>query len=118
MMWPDAVQVFCFPLELEYREGSGWLHALAARAGVGIYDHSHVAFLNMNHGPLEPILKQLLTTAFPFLSASMVTRCFVLLLPVGWLAVMLAPPAAREGRRSFGLSACISSSSVCSRPIS
>ncbi|HWA27686.1 MAG TPA: hypothetical protein VG734_18665 [Lacunisphaera sp.] len=84
-------QAFFFPLELELREGTGWLYVLAGRAGISIYDHGQVAFLNMNHGPLDPLLKHLLATVLPFLSAAMVTRFFVLLLPLGlWLALVRA----------------------------
>lgn len=84
-------QAFIFPLELELREGTSWLYVLAARAGVSLYDHQQVAFLNMNHGPLDPLLKHLVATLLPFLSPAMVTRVFVLLLPLGlWLALTRA----------------------------
>lgn len=84
-------QAFVFPLELELREGTSWLYVLAAQAGVPLYDHQQVAFLNMNHGPLDPLLKHLVATMLPFLSPAMVTRCFVLLLPLGlWLALTRA----------------------------
>jgi hypothetical protein len=74
------------PLEIEVREGSSWLHVLAKRAGVDIYDTTRVAFVNMNHGPLDPILKTWISRALPELPGHMVTRTFVLLMPVFFLA--------------------------------
>ena len=72
---------FSLPLELEIREGTGWLYAIAHRAGVDIYDSSRVTFVNMAHGPLDPIVKGWLATWFPALPGCMITRCFVFLLP-------------------------------------
>ena len=77
---------FSNPLEIEVREGSAWLHVLAKRAGVDIYDTSRVAFVNMNHGPLDPILKTWISAAVPSLPGHMVTRAFVLLMPVFFFA--------------------------------
>jgi len=99
-------QAFVFPLELELREGTSWLYVLAARAGVPLYDHQQVVFLNMNHGPLDPLLKHLLAMIFPLLSPAMVTRFFVLLLPFGlWLALTRAgrPGKAAALLWGFGL---------------
>ena len=73
---------FSNPLELEIREGSVWIYALAKRAGVDIYDTTRVAFVNMNHGPLDPILKGWIARCAPTLPGHMVTRVFVLLSPV------------------------------------
>ncbi|HWA08783.1 MAG TPA: hypothetical protein VG838_04865 [Opitutaceae bacterium] len=84
-----------FPLELEAREGTSWLHVLAIQAGVPIYDHARVAFMNMNHGPLDPLLKYILHLALPFLSPAMVTRFFVPLFP---LALFMALRRALAGR--------------------
>lgn len=75
------------PLELEVREGTVWLHVLAQSAGVSLYDARRVAFLNMNHGPLDPLLKAWLHAALPFAPAAVVTRFFAGLLPVA-LAVL------------------------------
>ena len=77
---------FSNPLEIEVREGSAWLHVLAKRAGVDIYDTSRVAFVNMNHGPFDPILKTWISAAVPSLPGHMVTRAFVLLMPVLFFA--------------------------------
>lgn len=79
---------FFFPLELELREGTSWLHALTGRAGISIYDHTQVAFLNMNHGPLDPLFKQTIAFLCPFLTPAMVTRFFVPLLPLGLFLAM------------------------------
>jgi hypothetical protein len=73
---------FTSPLELEMREGSVWIHVLAKRAGVDIYDTARVAFVNMNHGPLDPILKAWISRCLPALPGHMVTRAFVLLTPI------------------------------------
>ena len=78
-----CLQAFMFPLELELREGTVWLHVLAQRAGISIYDHDQVAFVNQNHGPLDPLLKHWLATLLPFLTPAMVTRFFVVALPLG-----------------------------------
>ena len=77
---------FTDPLEIEIREGSVWLQVLAKRAGVDIYDTTRVAFVNMNHGPLDPILKAWISRGAPVLPGHMVTRAFVLLTPVFLLA--------------------------------
>ena len=73
---------FTSPLELEMREGSVWIHVLAKRAGVDLYDTARVAFVNMNHGPLDPILKTWISRCMPALPGHMVTRTFVLLTPI------------------------------------
>ncbi|HEX7599343.1 MAG TPA: hypothetical protein VF518_14095, partial [Polyangia bacterium] len=72
---------FNVPAELEIREGTEWIHILAKNAGVDIYSTKHVAFVNMNHGPMDAILKAWLARAIPSLPGWMVTRSFVLLLP-------------------------------------
>jgi hypothetical protein len=69
------------PVELEIREGTVWLFALAKRAGVDIYDSNRLAFVNMNHGPMDAMLKGWLATLVPALPGCVVTRCFVFLLP-------------------------------------
>jgi hypothetical protein len=73
------------PLELEVREGSVWIHVLASRAGVDLYDPLQVSFVNMNHGPLDPILKTWLSRLVPSMAGHWVTRSFVLATPVFFL---------------------------------
>ena len=46
-----------------------------------IYDAERLAFVNMNHGPMDSMLKGWLATLFPTFPGCMVTRCFVFLLP-------------------------------------
>jgi hypothetical protein len=79
--------VFFYPLEIETRESTVWLHTLALKAGVNIYDHSRVAFINMPHGPFDPLFKLLVTTALPILQPWQVTRFAVFLLPFAFLLI-------------------------------
>ena len=74
---------FSFPLELEIREGTGWIHALAKRADVDIYDSSRVTFVNMNHGPMDSITKGWIAALFPSL-ASLTD------LSIAWVSVVVA----------------------------
>jgi hypothetical protein len=76
---------FLYPLEIETRESTVWLHVLALRDGINIYDHSQVAFINQNHGPFDPLFKLSIATLFPFLESWQVARVSVLLLPYAFL---------------------------------
>ena len=90
---------FFFPLEIETRESSVWLHTLALKAGVNIYDHSRVAFINMPHGPFDSLFKLLVTTALPVLEPWQVTRFAVFLLPFVFVAIawrLLRPSSLRS----------------------
>jgi hypothetical protein len=91
---------FFFPLEIETREATVWLHVLALKQGISLYDHARVAFVNMNHGPLEPLGKFAIATLFPFLDAWQVTRFAVFLLPFAFLlaAWALTRPRSPEAR--------------------
>jgi hypothetical protein len=73
---------FTDPLEIEAREGSVWMHVLAMRVGIDIYATTKVAFVNMNHGPLDPMIKAWLSSWVRALPSYMVTRIFVLLSPI------------------------------------
>jgi hypothetical protein len=79
--------VFFYPLEIETREATVWLHTVALKAGVNIYDHSQVAFINMQHGPFDSLFKLLVTTALPVLEPWQVTRIAVFLMPYAFLGV-------------------------------
>src|SRR5919197_6763064 len=79
--------VFFYPLEIETRESTVWLYVLALRQGINIYDHSRVAFVNMNHGPFDPLLKFWIASLFPFLESWQVARFAVFLLPYVFLLV-------------------------------
>jgi hypothetical protein len=74
--------VFFYPLELEWREGSFWLDALALRERAQIYDHSVFAYVSMAHGPMDSLIKSWIARLFPFLAPWQVTRAFVVLLPI------------------------------------
>ena len=85
----SAAIVFFYPLEIETRESTVWLHVLAEKNGIDIYDHAITAFVDMNHGPLGPLVKYWIASLLPFLAPWQVTRFFVFLLPfvfvfVGW----------------------------------
>jgi hypothetical protein len=87
---------FFYPLEIETRESTVWLHVLALKHGVNIYDHTQVSFVNMNHGPFDPLFKLLIATLFPFFESWQVVRFPVLLLPYIFLLVawkLLAKPS-------------------------
>jgi hypothetical protein len=79
--------VFFYPLEIETRESTVWLHVLAIEEDINIYDHSQVAFINMFHGPFDPLFKFSIATLFPFLQSWQVTRFAVFILPYFFLAV-------------------------------
>jgi Domain of unknown function (DUF5060)/Putative collagen-binding domain of a collagenase len=78
---------FFYPLEIETRESTVWLHALALKAGVNIFDHSQVAFINTHHGPFDSLFKFSIATIFSFLESWQVTRVAVFLLPYVFLVV-------------------------------
>jgi hypothetical protein len=78
---------FFYPLEIETRESTVWLHVLALKHGVNIYDHAQVAFINQNHGPFDPLFKLSIATLFPFLEPWHVARFSVLVLPYAFLFV-------------------------------
>jgi hypothetical protein len=91
---------FIYPLEIETRESTVWLHVLALKHGVNIYDHTQVAFVNTNHGPFDPLFKFLIATLFPFLESWQVARFSVFVLPYVflWAAWKLL---AKSSPRSF-----------------
>src|SRR5206468_4950863 len=78
---------FFYPLEIETRESTVWLCVLASQQGINIYDHTRVAFVNMNHGPFDPLFKFAVATLFPFLESWQVTRFAAFLLPYVFLFV-------------------------------
>lgn len=82
-----AVAAFLYPLELETREGTGWLYVLAMSAGVDIYDHSRVAFVNMCFGPFDPLLKFWLHRLLPDLPGWQLMRLPVLALPIALMGL-------------------------------
>jgi hypothetical protein len=71
-----------YPLELEFREGTNWIHALALSKGINIFSTSNVAYINMNHGPIDSVLKSFVLRVAPHLDPRFVTRVFVIILPI------------------------------------
>src|SRR5881296_209271 len=83
----SSAVVFFYPLEIETRESTIWLHVLAMKEGINIYDHSRVAFINISHGPLDALFKFAVASLLPFLESWQVTRFAVFLLPYLFLAI-------------------------------
>jgi hypothetical protein len=84
----NVVNALRDPLELEVREGTSWLYALAQSSGQSLYDPTRVAFVNMNHGPLDPILKSWLHAVLPMLPGQIVVRAFAAVLPFALLGAL------------------------------
>ena len=82
-----ATIAFVYPLEIETRESTVWLHVLALKHGINIYDHAQVAFINQNHGPLDSLFKVFVATLLPFLEPWQVARFSVFVLPCAFLLV-------------------------------
>jgi len=70
-----------YPIELEWREGSIWLHALAQSYGINIFENDQIAYANANHGIFDHIIKGAFARAFRFLEPQYILRSFVLLFP-------------------------------------
>jgi hypothetical protein len=78
---------FFYPLEIETRESTVWLHVLAMKEGINVYDYGKVAFINTHHGPLDSSVKLLVARFLPFLESWQVIRWAVFLLPFAFLVV-------------------------------
>ena len=63
-----------FPIELEARESTLWLHILTIKEGINIYDQKLVAYANQAHGPLDPIFKLFIHKILFFLEPWQVSR--------------------------------------------
>ncbi len=100
------IVAFFFPLEIEWRESTVWLHVLTLREGINLYDHSKVAYVNMNHGPIDPLLKYGLSTILPGLEPWMVTRAPALLLPGVILLATFLNLRRRSDRPLFDAGLC------------
>ena len=70
-----------YPIELEWREGSIWLHALAQSYGINIFENDKIAYVNANHGIFDHIIKAAFARAFRFLEPQYILRSFVILFP-------------------------------------
>jgi hypothetical protein len=98
-----------YPIELEWREGSIWLHALAQSYGVNIFAADTIAYVNANHGIFDHIIKGALVWAFRFLEPQYLLRCFVVLFPAISLAALFA-----QSRRNLPLfPALVGSLALC-----
>jgi hypothetical protein len=78
--------MFSYPLEIEWREGSFWLDALALKEHAPIYDHAVFAYVGVAHGPMDSLIKSWIAHLFPLLAPWQVTRAFVVLLPITWVS--------------------------------
>jgi len=79
-----------YPIELEWREGSLWLHALAQSHGINIFANAKIAYANANHGIFDHIIKAAFARAFPFLEPQYILRVFVLLFPaISFLSIFV-----------------------------
>jgi hypothetical protein len=76
-----ALGIVLYPTELEGREGTYWLHALALANGINIFDFTKQVYVNAGHGILDHVLKAALITVAPFLPGSVVLRIFALVFP-------------------------------------
>lgn len=79
-----------YPIELEWREGSFWLHALAQSYGVNIFEDDKIAYANACHGIFDHIVKSALAGAFRFLEPQYILRAFVLSFPAISLLAIFA----------------------------
>ncbi len=68
------LQSFFYPIELEVRESTLWLHILTIVDGINIYDPSKVSYANQAHGPIDPIFKYILFKIFPFFEPWQISR--------------------------------------------
>lgn len=81
IMGPALISAI-YPIELEPREGTNWLYALALNRGINIFDPATVAYINLSHGPMDAIVKSLILSILPTAPASLITRSFCVLLPL------------------------------------
>ena len=63
-----------YPIELETRESTLWLHVLTLKNGISLYDQSLVAYANHAHGPIDPLFKYFISNFFSFLEPWQVSR--------------------------------------------
>jgi hypothetical protein len=97
LAFSSATIVFFYPLEIETRESSSWLHVNAQKSGINLYDHTTTAFVDMSHGPLGSLMKFWIASLFPFLAPWQVSRLFVLMIPFVFLFVSWRLTAATSG---------------------
>ena len=98
-----------YPIELEWREGSSWLHALAQSYGVNIFEDRQIAYANVGHGIFDHIIKGVFAHGFRFIEPQYILRSFVLLFPaISALAIF-----AQSRKSQPAIAALISSICLC-----
>jgi len=70
---PIAISMF-YPIELETRESTLWLHVMTLKNGISLYDQNLVAYANHAHGPIDPLFKYVISSFFSFLEPWQVSR--------------------------------------------
>lgn len=98
-----------YPIELEWREGSMWLHALAQSFGTNIFTDDKIAYANANHGIFDHLIKAAFARAFPLWEPQYILRVFVLLFP----AISLLAIFVHRQRNSPAPAALISALCLC-----
>jgi len=71
-----------YPIELEWREGVYWLHALAQSYGINIFENDKIAYMMASHGIVDHLVKAALLNVFPSWEPQYILRFFVLIFPV------------------------------------
>jgi hypothetical protein len=94
-----------YPVELEWREGTFWLHALAQSYGVNIFEDDKIAYANACHGIFDHIIKGAFIRGLRFVEPQYILRSFVLLFP----AISLLSLFAQSRRNQPATAALISS---------
>ena len=73
LFFPIVISMF-YPIELETRESTLWLHVLTLKNGISLYDQNLVAYANHAHGPIDPLFKYFISNFFSFLEPWQVSR--------------------------------------------
>lgn len=71
-----------YPIELEWREGPYWLHALAQSYGINIFENDKIAYVMAVHGIFDHLVKAALLDVFRSWEPQYILRFFVLIFPV------------------------------------
>lgn len=99
-----------YPIELEWREGSSWLHALAQSYGINIFESDKIAYANANHGIFDHLIKGAFASAFRFVEPQYILRIFVMLFP----AISFFALFTQNRKNLSGAGALISALGLCS----
>ncbi len=74
LLFIPIFQSFFYPIELEVRESTLWMHVLTMKADINIYNADYVAYANQAHGPFDPMIKYLFSILMPFLEPWQISR--------------------------------------------